>query len=137
MEIRPNTLMNWENRAFQTPPRGDPNWRETFQDMNALVGYLRILYNSDRTEATLNFTTRLNPRVFDNYDGYTVYYYFGDTKQDDPIFTITADDWNDGTTLPCLLVKRTLPTESLLLLSYWMVLTSSGTTLPSTSQITT
>lgn len=37
---------SWSNRSFQTPPRGDPLWRESYQDYNILVGYARTTYTS-------------------------------------------------------------------------------------------
>ena len=39
---------DWDERSFQTPPRDDPlgNYRETYQDMNLLVGYSQLLYSS-------------------------------------------------------------------------------------------
>jgi len=91
---------DWDAKAFQTPPRGDPLWRESYQDMNVLVGYVRIIYNSDRTQATLNFTTKLNPRIFPASSNHTLYYVFGKTNQTSPIFTITKADLNDYSTLP-------------------------------------
>lgn len=50
---------SWSNRAFQTPPRGDPLWRDGYQDYNILVGYARTVYNG--SGATVTLVTRLNP----------------------------------------------------------------------------
>lgn len=50
---------SWSNRAFQTPPRGDPLWRESYQDYNIIVGYARSTYSS--SGANITVVTRLNP----------------------------------------------------------------------------
>ena len=50
---------SWANRNFQTPPRGDPLWRESFQDYNILVGYPMSTYSSSGVNITVY--TRLNP----------------------------------------------------------------------------
>jgi len=90
---------DWSNRVFQTPPRGHPLWRDTFQDYNALQGYVRMTYNQAKTQVTLNFTTKLNPKIF-NGKSYTLYYVFGTTKTTNPIFTVKSGDIPSGSTLP-------------------------------------
>ena len=30
---------SWDERSFQTPPRGTPNYRDSYQDMNLIVEY--------------------------------------------------------------------------------------------------
>ena len=53
---------SWQNRNFQTPPRGSPLWREAFQDYNILVGYAQVIYDGGRSSATVNVKTRVNPK---------------------------------------------------------------------------
>ena len=54
-----NNSDSWANRAFQTPPRGDPLWRESYQDYNILVGYARVVYSG--SGANIFVITRVNP----------------------------------------------------------------------------
>jgi alpha-amylase len=54
---------SWINRQWQTPPRGDILYRPEYQDMNQLVGYARIVYNADRTSASVIVVTQTNPRI--------------------------------------------------------------------------
>ena len=65
---------SWQGRNFQTPPRGDPLWREGYQDYSKLVGYARTIYSSDRRSATVTVLTTLNPR--DSDAGSVVLKYF-------------------------------------------------------------
>ncbi|EAR85737.2 alpha amylase domain protein (macronuclear) [Tetrahymena thermophila SB210] len=48
---------DWENRRWQTPPRGNPMWKESYQDMNVLVGHSQVIYDKSLTSATVNFNT--------------------------------------------------------------------------------
>ena len=43
---------------WNTPKRGDSRWIEGFQDMNVLVGYPQLKYNSDRTQCTVTVYTK-------------------------------------------------------------------------------
>ena len=54
---------SWAGRNFQTPPSGDPLWREGYQDYSKLVGYARTVYSSSRKEATITVLTTLNPTL--------------------------------------------------------------------------
>jgi alpha-amylase len=49
-----NQYPAFATRAFQTPERGTPLWRETYQDYSHLVGYASIVYDSDRTKAEIS-----------------------------------------------------------------------------------
>jgi len=71
---------SWANRAFQTPPRGDPLWRESYQDYNILVGYARTVYTSSGANVTV--ITRVNPA----YSSLTLKYFFGDSSSDSNSF---------------------------------------------------
>lgn len=65
---------SWANRSFQTPPRGDPLWREGYQDYNILVGYAQTTYKPGRTSATVKVMTRVNPK----YQGVNLKYFFNE-----------------------------------------------------------
>jgi alpha-amylase len=67
---------SWANRAFQTPPRGDPLWRESYQDYNILVGYARTVYTNGGANVTV--VTRVNPA----YSSLTLKYFFGDSSSE-------------------------------------------------------
>ena len=77
---------SWDERSFQTPPRDDPNWRENYQDMSYLVGYAQLKYSSDRKICTINFITKINPKIYN----YKIFYKFGDREQESNSFTITS-----------------------------------------------
>lgn len=77
----------WNNRKFQTPPRNDPLWRETYQDMHLITGYISIKYNNkEKTQATLTFETNVNTNEVTNPE---VIYYFGDIKQSSNTFIVS------------------------------------------------
>ncbi|KAL5633527.1 hypothetical protein ACGC1H_003875 [Rhizoctonia solani] len=52
---------SWDNRKWQTPPRGAVDWSSGFQDYRELTGYIDIVYNSARTSATV--TVKANSRT--------------------------------------------------------------------------
>ena len=43
---------------WNTPPRESLRWKEGFQDMNVLVGYPQLKYNSDQTRCTVTVFTK-------------------------------------------------------------------------------
>ena len=43
---------------WNTPKRGDPRWKEGFQDMNVLVGYPQLKYNSELNECNVTVYTK-------------------------------------------------------------------------------
>ena len=48
----------FSQNLWNTPPRGSSRWKEGFQDMNALVGYPQLKYNSDRTNCKVTVFTK-------------------------------------------------------------------------------
>ncbi|DBA03479.1 TPA: hypothetical protein N0F65_002887 [Lagenidium giganteum] len=48
-----------EARRWQTPPRHASDWSEEYQDYRSLTGYAHVVYNSDRTSATVTVRTKL------------------------------------------------------------------------------
>ena len=90
---------DWDERSFQTPPRDDTlgNYRETYQDMHYIVGYSQLLYSSDKKVCTINFITRVNPKLGTEGSDYKILYTFGTTEQADSSFTVTsANSYPDG-----------------------------------------
>ena len=83
----------WDERSFQTPPRDDTlgNYRETYQDMHYLVGYAQLLYSSDKRVCTINFITRVNPKLGTEGADYKILYTFDTTEQEDSSYTVTSD----------------------------------------------
>ena len=80
----------WDERSFQTPPRGTPNYRASYQDMNLIVGYAALKYNQAKTECTITFITRLNTKKLPS--DYKVKYTFGNIEQDSEVFKVTSAD---------------------------------------------
>ena len=48
----------FSQNLWNTPPRNTSRWQEGFQDMNVLVGYPQLKYNSDRTKCTVSVFTK-------------------------------------------------------------------------------
>ena len=93
---------SWDERSFQTPPRGAHNYRETYQDMHYIVGYAQLKYSSDRQICTITFVTRVNQEVGDHQIKYT----FGDREQDSNTFTVTsAQKYPEGFHLSARVIK--------------------------------
>jgi len=83
----------WDERSFQTPAKDDTlgNYRETYQDMHYLVGYAQLLYSSDKRVCTINFITRVNPKLGTEGADYKILYTFDTTEQEDSSYTVTSD----------------------------------------------
>ena len=89
-----NIPEEWDNRCFQTPPRNDNlgNYRETFQDMNYLVGYTQLLYSEDRNSCIINFITKVNPKLGIEGKDYKIKYKFDEIEQDNNNITINSEN---------------------------------------------
>lgn len=72
-----------EKRRWQTPPKGDAAYQESFQDYSDLIGYADIQYNEARDSAvvTVNAASKT---------GATLTYDFGGKTQSSPIFEVTS-----------------------------------------------
>jgi alpha-amylase len=81
---------SWSDRKWQTPPRDNPLWRESYQDMHLIVGYVQILYNNDKTSAQLNIITSLNTEKLPN--DHTVTYIFGSTRTTLNTYEVSKED---------------------------------------------
>ena len=90
---------DWDENIFQTPPSDDElgNYRKTYQDMHYLVGYAQLLYSSDKKECTINFITKVNPKLGTEGTDYKILYTFGKTEQEKNTFKITSESsYPDG-----------------------------------------
>ena len=85
---------NWDNRAFQTPPRNDifNRYKPTYQDMHYLVGYAQLKYSSDRSICTIKFITKVNPILGTEGNDYYIKYTFGEFEQEDNTIILTKDN---------------------------------------------
>ena len=85
---------SWDERSFQTPPSDDTlgNYRPTYQDMHYLVGYAQLLYSSDKKVCTINFITKVNPKLGEEGKDYKILFKFGEKEQESMSFTLTSDD---------------------------------------------
>ena len=72
----------WDDAAFQTPPRGDIFGRHkpTYQDMHYLVGYAQLKYSKKKNICTITFITRVNPILGEENINYYILYKFGETE---------------------------------------------------------
>ena len=72
-----------DRRRWQTPPKGDAAYVDTFQDYSDLIGYADVQYNSARTAAVVTVNTA-------SKTGEKLSYSFGGTVQSSPIFQVTS-----------------------------------------------
>ena len=100
---------DWDERSFQTPPRDDTlgNYRKAYQDMHYLVGYSQLLYSADKKTCTINFITRVNPKLGNEGTDYTILYKFGETEQESKTFVVTSDNsFPDGLPISAKIVDK-------------------------------
>ena len=100
---------SYDIRSFQTPPRNDTqgNYRETYQDMHYLVGYAQLKYSSDRKICTINFITRVNPKLGEEGKDYKILYKFGDREQESNSFTlISSMSYPDGMSISARIIDN-------------------------------
>ena len=100
---------SWDERSFQTPPRDDTlgNYRPTYQDMHYLVGYAQLLYSSDKKVCTINFITKVNPKLGKEGTDYKIKYTFGTKEQESNSITLTSDDsYPDGMKISARIVDN-------------------------------
>ena len=91
---------SWDERRWQTPPRNDEHWKESYQDMHDVVGYAQLKYSSDRRICTIKFIATVNPAL----GNYQVLYKFGDREQESNSFTVTpsqTQSYKDGFPISC------------------------------------
>ena len=85
---------------FQTPLRGSPEWKSTYEDLGLLTGYVSTKYSPNYTEATITFHSNVNQKLIQNYD---IIYSFGTTETTSNVNTITHSDTVDYSMsgMPC------------------------------------
>ena len=91
---------SWDERRWQTPPRNDEHWKESYQDMHDVVGYAQLKYSSDRRICTIKFIATVNPAL----GNYQILYKFGDREQESNSFTVTpsqTESYKDGFPISC------------------------------------
>jgi alpha-amylase len=91
---------SWDERRWQTPPRNDEHWKESYEDMHDVVGYAQLKYSSDRRICTIKFIATVNPAL----GNYQVLYKFGDREQESNSFTVTpsqTQSYKDGFPISC------------------------------------
>jgi len=91
---------SWDERRWQTPPRNDEHWKESYQDMHDVVGYAQLKYSSDRRICTIKFIATVNPAL----GNYQILYKFGDREQESNSFTVTpsqTQNYKDGFPISC------------------------------------
>lgn len=91
---------SWDERRWQTPPRNDEHWKESYQDMHDVVGYAQLKYSSDRRICTIKFIATVNPAL----GNYQILYKFGDREQESNSFTVTpsqTQSYKDGFPISC------------------------------------
>lgn len=102
---------SWAKRGFQTPPRGDKLWIESWQDYNILVGYPSVSYSSDKRSATVNVKTRVNPK----YSSAELKYFFNGESRSSAtwsasspagVLDIKVEAWQDGSKIASLQLEK-------------------------------
>ncbi|KAH6914464.1 alpha amylase [Coprinopsis sp. MPI-PUGE-AT-0042] len=79
----PGMAASSERRRWQTPPRGDADYKPTFQDYSHLVGYADIQYNSARNGAVVTVNAA-------HKTGASLTYSFNGVSQTSPTFQVTS-----------------------------------------------
>ena len=82
---------HWDDRCFQTPPKGNEEYYDTYQDMHYLMGYAKLKYSSDKTHCTITFYTKINTNKINLSDSSTkLIYVFGDFEQESNSFELDS-----------------------------------------------
>ncbi|TFK22386.1 alpha amylase [Coprinopsis marcescibilis] len=84
---RDEMVASSERRRWQTPPRGDRAYVESFQDYSHLVGYADIQYSSGRNSAVVTVNAA-------HKNGATLSYNFDGQQQSSPIFQVSSNRAN-------------------------------------------
>ena len=72
----------WDSRFFQSPTKTQSDYKETYQDMNYLIGYAQLKYSIDRKTFIITFITKVNSAKITNYDtNYKLLYTFGEIEK--------------------------------------------------------
>ena len=98
------TYVTHSERNFQTPrPNHNDIYKSSYQGMNDLVGYPRLIYSADRKSCEVKIKIYENPGI----TGTQIKYKFGDTEQTEDSITITDDtSYPDGLALSVRLLDN-------------------------------
>jgi hypothetical protein len=69
VSLQGNTIItdpSFENHRWITPARGDPDWQPSYQDFSRLVGNAHVVYNQNRSLATVTVSA---PTKFGAFGG--------------------------------------------------------------------
>lgn len=80
------------DKVFQTPYRGHPHWKSTYQDMNLILGYVQQKYQSSSSSSntcTININYRLNTKHLPLYS--QVLFTYGTHTSTLSTYTVTQD----------------------------------------------
>ena len=102
-----NYYKEWDDQCFQTPPKTDifSNYKNSYQDMHYLVGYAQLKYNPDKTECTINFIKKVNPKLGKEGINYKLIYKFGDSEQEENSFKAQSkNSYPDGLSISAKII---------------------------------
>ena len=103
-------INEWDDRCFQTPPRTSTHgdYKESYQDMHYLVGYIRLLYSSNKQICNITFVTRVNPSLGIRDTDYKIIYTFGTIEQYENYMILTSenDTYSSGLNISAKIVNN-------------------------------
>ena len=79
--------------SFQTPPREQAQWKESYEDYSILTGYVRTEYPKDQSKAKLTFISNFNNKEPSLH--YQIVYYYGDKSTTNPQVDIYPQETTD------------------------------------------
>jgi len=87
-------INQWDERCFQTPPSNSTygDYKNSYQDMHYLVGYIRLLYSSNKQICNVTFITKVNPILGMRDTDYKIKYTFGTIEQDQNYLILTPEN---------------------------------------------
>ena len=102
-------INEWDDRCFQTPPRNSTqgDYKESYQDMHYLVGYIRLLYSSNKQICNVTFITKVNPSLGIRDTDYKIIYTFGTIEQDENYLILTPENstYSNGLNISAKIIK--------------------------------
>ena len=86
----------WNKRCFQTPKKGgtdDPKYRDSYQDMHYIVGYVKLKYSQDKQLCNISVYTKINEYDTSlNMTNHELLYTYGEIEQKNNYFILTKDN---------------------------------------------
>ena len=75
--------------------------------MHYIVGYAQLKYSSDRKICTINFITRVNPKLGEEGKDYKILYKFGEHEQESNTFTVISSmSYPDGMSISARIIDN-------------------------------